>query len=165
MAISTTVKLRIDNTVWKKMERRLAKSESKSVKVGWWNTRHPSGVSTAQIAAWNEEGHINGGMFAGTYTRPRPFIRVGWTPLAKKTLTRHSKMFDAILQGKMTWNFVYNSLQKELKEDMQKTILDWNKPPNRPSTISLKGHGDVLIETGNMYDNVKSVLIKFSKGG
>src|SRR5690606_37223309 len=55
---------------WDKMEKNLLRGADKVVRVGWWDSRHPSGVPTAQVAAWNEEGHMNGGIFSGTYTPP-----------------------------------------------------------------------------------------------
>lgn len=167
LSFTTKVKLKIDNKQWNQMEKRLLRGKNKTVEIGWWATQHPSGVPTAQVVAWNEEGHLNGGMFAGTYTPPRPAIRVGFIPKSKKLIDIKYLpiVFDSIAMGKSTWSSLHSNLQKDLQELLQKTILDWNTPPNRATTVYMKGFNDPLIETGNMYDSVKTRLVSFSKGG
>lgn len=160
MKLNFSVKIKIDNKQWKKMERNLLRSANKTVEVGWWKSAHPSGVSAAQIAQWNEEGHVNGGMFAGTYTPARPFMRVGFMPMAiNKILPKYTKDIHLIAMGKATWTSVHKRLSKELVEGLQATILSWDKPSNSPVTIGLKGFNDPLIETGNMYDAVRSRIV------
>lgn len=163
MGANISVKLKLDDRVWQKMERRLRRVQSKSVRVGWWRSYYPDGVSVAQVAAWNEEGHINGGMFAGTYTPPRPFIRTGFLPKAKVTLQEYAKLFFLHIEGSVKVSDFWNSLSKELEEKMKESILEFKIPGNSPTTVAMKGFDDPLISSGNMYDSVKTTLVKFSK--
>lgn len=163
MAIRTTVKLSFNEKPWKKMESRIKRLSSKSVRVGWWNSYYPDGISVAQVAAWNEEGHINGGMFTGTYTPPRPFIRTGFLPKAENVLEKYAKLMFVYFEGKAPLGNFWKMMSTELQEKMQQSILEFKIPANKSITIRLKGFNDPLIETGNMYDSVKTTLIKFSK--
>lgn len=165
MKIKTTVKLKIDNKQWKKMSRNLLRSGDKAINVGWWKSNHPSGVSTAQVAKWNEEGHLNGGMFAGTYTPPRPFIRIGFlSDVKNKIIPKYINHVNMIALGRTTWTALHSSLSKELVDGLRQTILSWDTPANSPVTIRLKGFNDPLIETGSMYDSVKAKTVKYGWG-
>lgn len=156
MKLATKVKITINNKPWIAMRRRLTRSDARMIDVGWWGSRHPSGVPTAQVAAWNEEGHMNGGMFAGTRTPPRPFIRVGFYKEIRPLLqTRIVHGVNLIAQGRKTWTTFYRELGNDLVELMKEQILEWEKPPNKPSTVEMKGFNDPLIETGALYDSVK----------
>lgn len=163
MAIRTSVKLTFDEKPWQKMKGRIKRTTSKSVRVGWWRSYYPDGTNVAQVAAWNEEGHINGGMFAGTYTPPRPFIRTIFLPEAAITVEKHARMMFAYFEGKMNISTFWQEMSKELQQKMQKAILEMKSPPNSPVTVAMKGFNDPLIETGNMYDSVKTMLVKFTR--
>ena len=141
------------------MERRL-RGGDKSVQVGWWNSEHPSGVPTAQVAAWNEEGHINGGMFAGTVTPARPFIRTGFMPYSKNLVKAHYGDINDIAMGRSTWNEFYNKFGQQLVRVMQETIFKWDSPANSPTTIALKGFNNPLVETGYMQNSVKYKIVR-----
>lgn len=162
-----SVKLKIDNKPWQRMQRNLLRGSNKVVDVGWWQTIHPSGDSVAQIAQWNEEGHINGGSFAGTWTPARPFVRNMFMERAKQVIDAKyvPTVFDRIAQGEATWTSVRTEMQQDLKEAMQSSILDWDTPPNSPVTVSIKGFNDPLISTGTTYDSVKTRLVTYSRGG
>lgn len=165
MKLKTTVKIKIDNKQWKRMSRNLLRSGDKAINVGWWKSNHPSGMSSAQIAKWNEEGHMNGGMFAGTYTPPRPFIRIGFMPLViDKILPKYKNSVHMIAMGKMTWTSLHTNLSKELVDGLRQTILSWDRPTNSPVTVRLKGFNDPLIETGSLYDTVKAKTVKYGWG-
>jgi len=163
MGASVSVKLKLDDRVWKKMERRLKRIQSKSVRVGWWRSYYPDGTSVAQVAAWNEEGHLNGGMFPGTFTPPRPFIRTGFLPKAKNVLNEYSKLFFLYVDGSVKISDFWGAMSRELEEKMKESILEFKSPGNAEVTISMKGFDDPLINTGNLYDSVKTTLVKFSK--
>lgn len=163
MGARISVKLKFDEKPWKKMEGRLKRFKSKSVKTGWWRSYYPDGTSVAQVAAWNEEGHLNGGMFAGTYTPPRPFIRTGFLPKAKVVLKEYSRLFFLHLEGNVGVSDFWNSVSKELEEKMKESILEFKVPGNSPVTVSIKGFNDPLINTSTMYDSVKTQLVAFSK--
>lgn len=166
MSITTDVKLHFDDRVWQKMEKRFTRLKSKSVRVGWWRTQYSDGISVAQVAAWNEEGHINGGMFAGTVTPPRPFIRTGFSPKVKGVLKEYSQMLLLNLEGALGVGDFWQSFAEELKEKMKESILDFSVPGNSNVTIQMKGFDDPLINSGTMYDNVKTMIRPFiEKGG
>lgn len=159
LGLNTNVKLKIDNRQWQRMSRRLSNGGNKTVRVGWWGDKHPSGPPVAQIAAWNEEGHINGGMFAGTVTPARPFIRTGFIPQSKKILQTLYPDFHAIAMGTLTWSRLYNNLGVRYVQLMQQTIFSWNSPANSPVTIALKGFNNPLVETGYMQSSVKYRIV------
>lgn len=159
--VKTGVSLKIDRKQWDRMQKRLlAPAGNKAVEVGWWRSMHSSGVPVAQVAAWNEEGHFNGGMFAGTYTPPRPFIRHGFIPLVKKDLSRYYSDINKIAMGTLSWQAFYLKMSKMLVATMQQTILEWDTPPNSPTTIGLKGFNDPLMNTGNMYEAIKHRIVR-----
>ena len=157
--LNTNVKLKVDNRQWNKMARRLSTGGNKTIQVGWWGNRHPSGPPVAQIAAWNEEGHINGGMFAGTVTPARPFIRTGFVPYSKNLIKTYYRDFHAIAMGTTTWSRLYNDMGTRFVELMQQTIHKWDSPANSPTTIALKGFNNPLVETGYMQSSVKYKIV------
>lgn len=159
MRITTTVKIVKDDKLWRKMYRNLSRPASQdSVEVGWWGNIHPTGVPVAQVAKWNEEGHMTGW---GGYSPPRPFLRVGAMRGIKKTIIpKYVSKVNDVAMGRITWPALNNMLAKDLQEAVQASILRWNYPPNRPLTIRLKGHGEVLINTGTMYDRVKTRIVR-----
>lgn len=162
MSIKFDVDIVCDTKQWDKMARNLMRGAPKAIRIGWWSTRHPSGVPTAQVAAWNEEGHMNGGMFAGTYTPPRPFIRTGFVPKSKKTLPKYFPYIHRIAMGQMSWGALYKMMAEDYVTLMKETILSWNSPANSPATVAIKGFNDPLIESGALYDSVKYKVVPFS---
>src|SRR5690606_24889195 len=149
---------------WDKMEKNLLRGADRVVRVGWWDSRHPSGVPTAQVAAWNEEGHMNGGIFSGTYTPPRPFIRMGFLLLAKKYLKSYAKgILRDVALGKSSWAKYNKKMGEDMVKLLQETILAWDTPANSAVTISMKGFNDPLIDTGNMYDAVKYRIVRITE--
>lgn len=133
---------------------------SKSVQMGWWGTQNPSGVPDAQVAAWVEEGHPNGGMFAGTYTPPRPVIRTDWQPKTKEKMSHLSEQIRQAFESG-SWEAFYNSLGKEFSEDLTQAILRYSKVPNRPSTVKIKGFNNPWVDTGTVARNVQYKVVPF----
>lgn len=158
--LSVKTKLRVDTRQWKQMSRRLTHGSGKTVQTGFFGTIHPSGFQVAQIAAWNEEGHINGGMFSGTITPARPFIRRGFMPAAQKMIRNSYRDIHRIAMGQLTWNSYYNELGRNFVVLMQKSIAGWSNPPNTPITVSLKGFNNPLVETGAMMASVKYKIVQ-----
>ena len=162
--MQVSVKVVCDTKQWKKMERNLLRYEGVFVQTGWWRNVYSNGVPVAQVAAWNEEGHMNGGMFAGTYTPPRPFMRQGFVPLAKKNLKKFYPFIHQIAMGTMSWKQMGKTMGETFTQLLQETILKWNRPANSPATVAMKGFNDPLIGiSGRMYDTVK-YKVTFSKG-
>jgi len=165
MSFGMRVDLKVDRSGLTALKRALSPRHSKSIKIGWWGTSNPRHPSTAQVAKWNEEGHINGGWFDGTYTPPRPFIRLGWTPKAISLMKDQSAQMKSVLDGGTSWEDLYKNLSEELQDHMKNTITGWSRSRNKASTIALKGFDDPLIESGTMRDNVKTEIIPFTKRG
>lgn len=153
MRINITAKATKDTKLWDKIYRNLSKP-SGAVDVGWWINTHPTGVPVAQVAAWNEEGHMTG---FGGYSPPRPFVRVDWMRIVKRSVVpKYAKKVNDVALGNLPWRALNKQMAEELKEAMQKAILDFSIPANSPLTVKIKGHGDVLIDSGTMYDRVKT---------
>lgn len=150
-------KVKVDNREWERMKRRLLKGASeKRVDGGWWGTNHPSGISHAWLAMLNDEGHPNGGIFAGTYTAPRPFMSRGVTNALPRLVNAHIRFVDDIARGRVTWTWLNRNLEQELDSLIKTTIKDWTRPANRPITVEIKGFNNPLIDTGSLLQNVKT---------
>lgn len=159
MRFKTKVKILKNDKNWKSMRRNLLRSVDNTIDVGWWgNLRHPrTKMPLAQVAKWNEEGHSNGGLGAGTTTPPRPFMRLSFLPQSKILLmSRFVPKVRLIAEGKLTWTALKEEMKKELTDILKKSILEWNTPDNAPLTIKLKGFDDPLIETGSLYDGIRA---------
>lgn len=162
--LQSTVKLKVDTRQWKMMHRNLSRSGNKAVHVGWWRDIHVSGNPVAQIAQWNEEGHINSvdSAVPGSYSPPRPFMRIGFMPQVKsKIIPIAIRRIDDVAMGRITWTTFNSMLAFELQNALKQTILSWDSPPNSPYTVKLKGFNDPLINTGNMYDAVKTRVVRY----
>lgn len=159
MRITTTVKIVKDDKLWRKMYKNLNRVGNQDVvEFGWWGNVHPTGASVAQVAKWNEEGHMTGW---GGYSPPRPFLRVGAMGYIKRRIIpKYVNRVNDVAMGRLTWSALNKELSKELKESVQRSILEWKSPPNAPLTIRLKGHGELLIDTGTMYDRVKARVVR-----
>lgn len=159
MKLKTKIKIVKNDKTWTNMRRNLLRSKDNTIDIGWWGgKKHPrTKVPIAQVAKWNEEGHLNGGMFEKTTTPPRPFIRTKFLPVARKLLTdTYAPLVRSIAEGKINWTFLKNRMKEELKMALQEAILEWDNPKNAPMTVQKKGFNDPLIETGTMYDHVRS---------
>lgn len=158
--IGTKVTLKKDTRVWEAMQRRLLRGAPKEAQVGFWGGTHPSGNNIAQIAAWNEEGHMNGGSFAGTITPARPFIRQGFMSGVKKYVSTRNMDFHRIAMGQYTWSQFHDSVGYDLQKLMRTVIQGWDKPPNSPVTVYIKGFNNPLIETGTLMASVKYKIVQ-----
>lgn len=151
------MKITKDTSVWEGMKKRLLK-DNKELRVGWFGDTYEDGTPVAYIAKLNEEGHINGegAAYPGTYTPPRPFMRVGFmNPVEKGMYTSHFiESVQRIAEGKSTFEQEYRKLGPMVRGDLQEVIEDWSSPPNSPATVELKGFNNPLIETGKMHDSV-----------
>lgn len=155
-----------DKKVWTAMKSRLSKGRSLAVEIGWfrgnYHVNENGGVGwmlpTAQIAKWNEEGHLTGGMYGVHYVPPRPFMRVGFIHAIESDRTvRESfvRYTQEVAEGRMTWQQVYNRLGAMLLIRLQKAIKMDIYAKNSPLTISLKGHSTTLIDTGQMINSIE----------
>lgn len=145
---------------WETMKRRLITGSRKSAQVGWFRGNHhaSSGLPMAQLASWLENGHRNGGIFEGTITPPRPFMRAGFIVYLRDSpdfaALVHTSMIN-VMTGKKTWTGVYNDLAPHMAKALKMIMIAWNDPRNRPMTISIKGFDNPLIETGELVNGIQ----------
>lgn len=116
------------------------------LKVGFADAKYPNGQKVAEVAYWNEFGHVNKD---GTITPPRPFFR------------------NSVLENKKNWAVIFNKVTKrngvkvalkklgmQMQKDIKETIIKFDNPPNAPYTIKKKGFNDPLIDTKKMLNSV-----------
>lgn len=169
VSVSLTVtaklkKFKKDLKVWRAMKARLKTGSKQSSEVGWFSGNVHIGkngltLPTAQIAKWNEEGHLTGGKYGVHFVPPRPFIRSGFMFLLKVDSRFKDLCVDltrAVAEGKMNWKTAYIKLGVFLVEKMQTAILLDIYPDNRPLTIELKGHAETLIDSQQMISKIQS---------
>lgn len=150
-------KLKVDEKPWKQGVRRLTKG-LKQTQVGWFGVLYPQEnnyLPVAQVAKWNEEGHYNGGLFEGTRTPPRPFLRTTFIYGMELFFNDNANdMARRLFDGTLSWQQVAEDIGHNAKDILQDVIDIKNKPPNSPMTIEMKGFNNPLIETGYMRDTV-----------
>lgn len=145
---------------WEATKRNLTTNSNKSAQVGWFmGSRHSSsGLPTAQLASWLEYGHRNGGMFEGTVTPPRPFMRAGFAVYLRDnpefSAFVYSRMM-AIASGTKSWDAAFREIAPYMAKALEMIMRAWNDPRNSQATIALKGFDDPLIETGELVDSIQ----------
>lgn len=150
-----------DDSVWKAMKKNLRANKAQ-ISVGWFEGQSYGSdnnfLPMAQVAKWVEEGHMNGGMFAGTYTPPRPAIRTYFIPViaeADEFTKAAMPMIDMVAQGKMTWKSLHMKLAPKVLNIFKDSLRIYNAIPNRPATVSLKGFNDPWRETGALIESAR----------
>ena len=150
-------KLKVSDKEWKTVKRRLTTKQTQT-QVGWFNVFYPEEndyLPVAQVAKWNEEGHANGGLFSGTRTPPRPFLRTTFIYGIELYLQDFANIFAAaVADGRMTWHEVGNKIGENAKDILQDVIDIKNAPPNSKTTVEMKGFNNPLIEAGYMRDTI-----------
>lgn len=157
MRASVTIKK--DRKKWDSLKKNLLANKNEVVDVGWWGgSVHPrTKMSMAQVAQWNEEGHYNGGMFEGTYSPPRPFMRIALLKWVNRMISsQYTQQLKMIAEGSMSWQALYNIMEEDLKELVRESIKGFSSPANTRTTIELKGRASPLIETGTMMNTIKT---------
>ena len=159
------VTLKTNTKIWDRMVKNLSKPNVQHVRVGWFNKRNTDGIPLAQIASWNEEGHLNGGMFEGTFTPPRPFIRINFLGKIKDPdwFNKYIPLFNQLVIGKISWKRLHEAMGNDLVNLLQESILEFKTPPNSLVTINMKGFDDPLIESGQMFDAVEYKVSRRNK--
>lgn len=150
-----------DDSVWEAMKRNL-QSNKAQISVGWFEGQNYGAdndfLPMAQVAQWVEEGHVNGGIFNGTYTPPRPAIRTYFIPVVAEAdeFTKAAiPMIDMVAQGKMTWRSLHMKLAPKVLNIFKDSLRIYNAIPNRPATVSLKGFNDPWRETGSLIESAR----------
>lgn len=157
-----------DKKVWTAMRNRLSKGQGMVVEIGWFRgnyhaSKDDNGVSwllpTAQIAKWNEEGHMTGGKYGVHIVPPRPFMRVGFKhAIESDRFARESfvRLTQDVAEGRKTWDKAYSELGAIMLLRLQKAIKMDIYVKNTPFTISLKGNSTTLIDTGQMLNSIQT---------
>lgn len=88
------------------------------------------GLSVAEIAIFNE---------FGTKTIPeRGFMRAAAAELAPTMATLGARLLGLFIQGKVSIDQALDQMGLKAQSVIKRTIRDWSKPPNAPSTIRAK---------------------------
>ena len=150
-----------DTKVWQQMKNNLRKGKSQ-ISVGWFEGQNygpdNGNLPMAQVAQWVEEGHINGGIFNGTHTPPRPAIRTLFIPViaeADEFVKAALPMIDMVAQGKMTWKRLHEKMAPKVLHIFKYTLKSYTIIPNSPTTVKLKGFNDPWRETGTLIDSAR----------
>jgi len=150
----------VDKSGWDKLKKQLLTLESTELRIGWFNTHYGpdnDNLPHAFVASLNEDGHVNGAgaAFPGTYTPPRPFMRVGFRDYMKtdKAATNFKALINAVVSGDTALK-AYNMLGPAFVKALQSTMDAWDTPPNSRITIQLKGFNNPLVKTHELIDNV-----------
>lgn len=153
---------------WTQIKRNLTKGQTLCVEIGWFRgnyhaSKDDNGVSwqlpTAQIAKWNEEGHMTGGKYGVHIVPPRPFMRVGFKhAIESDRFARESfvRLTQDVAEGRKTWDKAYSELGAIMLLRLQKAIKMDIYVKNTPFTISLKGNSTTLIDTGQMLNSIQT---------
>ncbi|RYY51273.1 MAG: hypothetical protein EOO06_00665 [Chitinophagaceae bacterium] len=147
-------KLKVDDSVWKKMKKELLKANQMEVQVGIVEpTNYGSdndNLSVAQVWQWQEEG------LPAQNIPPRPAIRVGFMAPVKSG--SYNALFvesmQRIAEGKSTFKQEYTRIGTKARTDLKKAVADWDTPPNAPYTVAEKGFNDPLISSGKLYNEI-----------
>jgi hypothetical protein len=70
-----------------------------------------------------------------------------------------AKNIKNIIEGTLRVDESFNKIGLEMKKDIQKSIIDWDTPKNKDSTVRVKGFNDPLIHTRLMLGLIKYKLI------
>jgi len=159
--------LTVDKSAWNKLKKNFLQAEQYEGRVGWFpEDRYGSdndNLQMAQVAKWNEEGHINGAgsLVPNAETPPRPFMRVSFRNALKAGA--NDREFREIVQAVVDGKSVLQPLKsagKAFENTLRKVMLDFDNPPNAALTIEMKGFDDPLIKTSQLVANVNSKVAK-----
>lgn len=156
-----TSKVVVKKKNWESVKKNLISAQNKSTDVGWWSGYHingrSDGIPLAQIAQWVEEGHVNGGMFEGTVTPPRPFMTVALEAALKQNGWLDKKIRSnalLVFSKQLTWDGFFKKLGPDLVVLVKRVMEEFSNPSNSEVTIFLKGFDNPAIETGHLLNSV-----------
>lgn len=160
-------KLKIDKSGWEKVKKNLKQADIYNVNLGWFeeNQYGPNNdnLKMAQVAQWNNEGHVNGSssLVPGAITPPRPFMSVGLAGAFKAGANKDdfNGMVEAILSGKSVLVAMQKSTNN-FERTLRKVMLDWDTPRNAPLTIEMKGFDNPLVDSSELIANVTAKVQK-----
>lgn len=155
---------------WQELKKKMQALDGMEARTGWFTGQNygpeNQNLPIAMVAMWNEEGHANGGMFDGTSTPSRPFIRSFFLVLRKSVpfKTFVANELKLYLDGKTTSRRLAQKMGKFVQEGLRETIVKWDIPPNAESTIALKGFDNPLVESGLMARSITVKVVREVKG-
>lgn len=155
-------KLKVDKSGWEKIKKNLIQANTREIQLGWFeeNQYGPDNdnLKMAQVAQWNNEGHINDN---GSVTPPRPFMTVGLAGAFKVGANKDNfeDMIKAVVKGQSVLTATTKATTS-FERTLRKVMLDWDTPPNSPVTIELKGFNNPLVETSELIANVTAKVEK-----
>lgn len=160
------IKLTKDTKVWETLKKNLMKTIPE-IQTGWFAENvygsDNDNLQMAQVAQWNNEGHVNGANSAvpGSITPPRPFMTVGLSSAMKTGANKDDfqDMISAVTQGRDVMRVMETS-GKNFERTLRKVMIDWDTPPNSPVTIELKGFDNPLIDSSELIANINSRVEK-----
>lgn len=160
------IKLTKDTKVWDAVKKNLMKTIP-AIQTGWFAENvygsDNDNLQMAQVAQWNNEGHVNGANSAvpGSITPPRPFMTVGLASAMKAGANKDDfqDMISAVTQGRDVMRVMETS-GKNFERTLRKVMIDWDTPPNSPVTIELKGFDNPLIDSSELIANINSRVEK-----
>lgn len=154
-----SMKLTVDKSAWNNLKKSFTKAETLENQLGWFEeNRYGSdndNLPMAQVAQWIAEG------VASKNIPARDFMRTGLTKDLKRGVNDAS--FKRIITAVANGQDVFKALHKEgdsFRQTLRQVMIDWDTPPNSPTTIELKGFDDPLIESSELISNVTSKTTK-----
>lgn len=153
-----SMKLTVDKSPWLALKKSFAKAEMFEDQLGWQDSSYGSdngSLPHAQVAQWIEEG------VASKNIPPRPYMRVGLRGALMKGSNDAS--FKRIIIAVANGQDVFKALHREgdsFRQTLRQVMMDWDTPPNAPTTIELKGFDDPLIESSELISNVSVKTVK-----
>ena len=155
------VSFKKDTKVWTQMKKNLRRKKSQ-INVGWFEGQNygteNNNLPMAQVAQWVEEGHVNGGMFAGTITPPRPAIRTMFIPTIAEADDLTGKgipLIALVAQGSLSWKRLHEKLAPTVLHLFKYTLESYSIIPNSPVTVALKGFNNPWRETKALIDGAR----------
>ena len=115
-------------------------SDGKLLRVGFLEGEtYPDGTNVAQVAFWNEYGTVK--------SPPRPFFR---SMIADKSQKWGAALGANLAATGYDATKALGLVGAGIKDQLTKSIVDFQSPGNAPYTIERKGFDKPLIDTGQM---------------
>lgn len=116
------------------------------------STNYPDGTSVLLVAAANNFGAPSRGIPA------RDFMDKGAVSALEKTGPIAEALIPALNAGKITMDQVLAKLGPVAVAAFQQAIIDFDEPPNAPSTIAAKGSSNPLVDTGLLNQTLTHIV-------
>ncbi|AUR86364.1 neck protein [Vibrio phage 1.084.O._10N.261.49.F5] len=121
-------------------------------------SKNDPSITVAQVAYYTQTGKMDSD--GGWERVPRKFMTVAEILAEEKGMKHLEQISDAVMGGYLPkTKTIQKAIAKDLGETVQEAILSNVYAPLKPSTIERKGHATMLIETGDMYDSAKGMVV------